>query len=85
MTHKVKFPIIPNMMTTESGIARKLRGAREAAGRPREWVALEMHCSAQTIERWESGRGGAPKPHQLRRLAELFGIEASEFLQEVTQ
>lgn len=74
-------------MDMESGsalrqlVGRNLRAHRNRAKLPRSRVANALDTDVTTLYRWETGRH-LPRPHQLERLAELYGVSVSDFYVE---
>lgn len=58
-------------------MADNIRKAREAKALGPGEVADKIGVSARTVERWEGGESAPQRPN-LRKLAELFGVEVDD-------
>ena len=52
---------------------KTIRQLRQARGWSQLDLALEVEVSQRTVSRWERGEL-VPQPHNLQRLAEVFGV-----------
>jgi transcriptional regulator with XRE-family HTH domain len=62
-------------MSHKANLAKALRLARVRAGLSQTEVARRIGRTRQTVNSWESEKGGAkPPPEMLSRLADLYGV-----------
>jgi len=59
------------------GIADRIRSLRHKRGWTQEELAIRAKTTKVSVSRWERGEA-SPRLHQLRRLADAFGITLSE-------
>ena len=67
----------------ESGLMRAIERYRRDKGLTKEELAAQVGVSLKTIQAWESY--SIPRPENLTRLAEVFGIDEPRLQQEILE
>jgi transcriptional regulator with XRE-family HTH domain len=71
-----------NMLLNRSSIAKFIKDKRESLGWSQRELGRRLGCPHATVQQWESEKT-TPDTENLMKLANLFGLQLSEFFEAV--